>query len=102
MKRRFVIGATLTPAQEKKFLGFLRKRGSWWHWIPNFWLFATDSQKLTTQAICNEILKMNPEGRALVLEFPEDPDWTGYGPPNKDGTDQHDWLQGADWLDDAQ
>jgi len=68
MTKRLIISTTgLTKSQESElkdsFQGAL-----WWHRLPGFWLVADRTNELTTTKIADEIHKLNPNSRAMVLE----------------------------------
>jgi hypothetical protein len=95
MTRRFVIGVeSLTPEQEEKFRKFLdRSNSGFWHWISNFWLIATDDRKIDASEIVDAIKKINPDARAIAIEFPADLDWATLGKKNAKGQTMSGWLE---------
>jgi hypothetical protein len=94
MKRRFVIGIdAFDEDQESTFRAYIASKGSWWHWINNFWLMTTNDDDVTAAEIRNEILRLKPNARTVVFEFPEDVTWAASGSKNASGKKLADWLK---------
>jgi hypothetical protein len=100
MTRRFVIGVDgLSEEADTSFRKYLDEVGAgFWHWIPNFWLIAVDSDEISANEISNKLHDLKAK-RNLVLEFPEDLDWNGWGRPNANGKNMYEWLK-TTWAED--
>ena len=100
MKKRFIIGVDPTSKeQEKQFIEYLRGRGCGrWHWINNFWLVTDPSGKVTAKELRDELMRIAPEARILVLPVTPTRGWSGKGPrgPEKN---MFDWLRN-NWEED--
>jgi hypothetical protein len=93
MTRRFVIGVEgLGDAENARLKGYLDSWGSWWHWIPNFWLLVTDDPGVSAEALRDYITSLNKEVRSIVFEFEEDITWAGKG-PTAEGKNMFNWLR---------
>ncbi len=93
MKKRFIVGMdTITEEQEKAFLKYLKTtRLAWWHWIDNFWLIVDRSEKFTAEKLQNEIKKLIPLERLLVIEVKGGAPWSGFG-PKTEKLNMFNWL----------
>jgi hypothetical protein len=94
MTRRFVVAVDgLTPDAEASFRKYIDDIGAgFWHWIPNFWLLVIDDDEIAAEAISNKLHDMKAS-RNLVLEFPRDLDWKGWGRKNARGKNMFEWLE---------
>ncbi|EJB02898.1 hypothetical protein Rleg9DRAFT_1712 [Rhizobium leguminosarum bv. trifolii WSM597] len=93
MRRRFIIATQDYDADEsKRVTDFLSKHGAWWHWISNFWLFTTTTSDISCEKIGKHISSINDRNRALVMEVPEDVDWSVFGAKNAKGQSMATWL----------
>jgi hypothetical protein len=96
MKRRFVIGIdALSESQEAEFRKYISSQGAWWHWIKNLWLLTTNDDDVSADKVRDEILRLNPTARTIVMEFPEDITWAASGSKNAQGKKLADWLRAA-------
>ena len=91
--RRFVIAtAGLDARSELAFAQFLNsKGGSWWHWIENFWLFVTENETITAEAIRDWLInKTGNDQRSVVIEFTDYKTWAGARPEKE--VDAFEWM----------
>lgn len=93
MKRRFFVAANpLSAEQEKAFITYLEPGSiAWWHWISGSWLVVDIQGQLTAQSIRDQLLKIAPKARTLVLEVTNAGAWASCG-PSAPAQDMHDWL----------
>jgi hypothetical protein len=94
MKNRLVMGVdALTKEQEKEFVEYLRGRKcGWWHWIDNFWLITTTASDFLPSEIRDELVRIAPEVRVLVLNINDPKIWMGQGPQSEE-RNMFTWLQ---------
>ena len=61
MSCRFAIGISdLTEAQSKALRDYFQSNGSWWNWIPGFWLVTTNKDT-TTRELRDKIGEFAPQ-----------------------------------------
>jgi hypothetical protein len=90
--RRFVIATDpLSAAEQKKLSAFLKGYG-WWHWLPNFWLVADTTNRLTVEKIRDEIVNISKTTRAWVLQV-EPVTWAALTKEDDQGRDGTDWVK---------
>jgi hypothetical protein len=94
MKKRFIVGIdSLTPEQDKEFVEYLQnQKCGWWHWITNLWLVSNRAGHLSAKEIRDEVIRLAPNARALVVEINEPGTWSGKGPNSKD-LNMFEWLK---------
>jgi hypothetical protein len=91
MARRFVIGIDDVTAEQKQALrNVFKEHGSWWNWIPNFWLVTTGADT-TTSYLRDRIGELVPGVNCMVIEA-DDKDWSGYGPATE-RRDMFKWVK---------
>jgi hypothetical protein len=93
MKQRFVVGIdSLTKEQEKEFVEYLRgRKAGWWHWIEHFWLLTNASGNIIPQEIRDELLRIAPNVRVLVMDMNDPKQWSAEG-PKADDRNMFTWL----------
>ena len=92
--RRFAVGTGgLTPAQETELQSYFTTYGTWWHWLPNFWLVLTSKDDtLTASKIRDRIVKFG--AHCMVVEVQDKDHWAGYGPKTPP-RDMFDWMHSS-------
>ena len=79
MSRQFVVGIdAVSDEQKRKLREHFSEGGSWWNWMPNFWLVTTDEESAAS-AIRDRICEIAPGADCMVIEIDEG-SWAGYGP----------------------
>lgn len=56
------------------------KDHGWWHWVSSTWVVEADQSEKTNE-LRDEIKSVALDESFIVLEFPSEPDWSGFGPP---------------------
>jgi hypothetical protein len=93
MRRRFVIAVDdIDKEQRRAITNIFRGNGAWWHWIDNFWLYTTTDPAITVSQLRDEIKTAAPDATLIVLEFPKDITWAGYGPGGNE-KNMYTWLK---------
>ena len=94
MTRRFVIGVSeLTRAEGQALRAYLSENGTWWHWIPNFWLFVANDDSMTPDQIRDYIRDTNPRAKCVVVNADGGGGWAGRGSPNASGKPMFQWVR---------
>jgi hypothetical protein len=84
---KFVIGCITTGVQDEAALTVaLNEIGTWWHWIPNFWLLKTKTVLAPTD-VRDKLKTIIPDGRFIIIEHVGTRDWAGVGDPK-----MYPWL----------
>lgn len=93
MKKRFIIGIeNLNKEESLKIRDFLAKNElDWWHWIDNFWLIIDPNGTKDVMFFKENLFKIIPPHRLLIMGTETKADWAGYG-PKSDKYDMFDWL----------
>jgi hypothetical protein len=66
---------------------------AWWHWIDNFWLVVDSSDTASCASIRDELHKIVPTARKIVLAVdPIKDGWAGAGP--RTPQDMFEWVIG--------
>jgi hypothetical protein len=82
MSRQFVAGIDEVSDEQKKLLRErFSREGSWWNWIPYFWLITTNDDT-TADVVRDRICKTAPGVNCMVVQIDEG-GWAGYGPTTK-------------------
>jgi hypothetical protein len=90
--RRFIIAVDgLNAAQERALHANVFKRESWWHWIDNIWLMTTRDEAISAGRIRDDIRRLSPKARIMVLEVGHN-SWATSGPGNAKGESMAKWL----------
>lgn len=93
MSRRFIVGIEeSTPEQRDSLRKFFKEHGSWWSWIPNFWLVTTDEEAATSY-LRDRIMAIVPGANVIVIDQ-DQPHWSGYG-TKTEKSDMFRWLRGT-------
>lgn len=92
MKRFLIACGGLSPTDEKSLHSYFTKSGSWWHWVPNVWLFACDKEDTTAAALRDHILKYNHEN-LIVMEIERSGEIAWRGARSPEGATMGDWLK---------
>lgn len=80
MKRRYIICLqNLTQKHNDALREFFKSNGlGWWHWVGDTWFLTDPSGKFTAQLIRDNVRKMVPNERFIVIEINENGDtWSG-------------------------
>lgn len=97
MKRRFLIAADgMNGDAEKAMIAFFREHGlGWWHHVPNFWLLADRSDKMTAVMLRDKIktLRSADAKACLVMQIHDDITWAGLYPSGSTNRDEFDWIK---------
>ena|SRR5437763_7438645 len=92
MTRHFVIGTEANGEQNRALRNYFNEHGTWWNWIPGFWLFVTD-EDLTVARLRDRVKRITAETNPDVMVLEVTPvTWAGYGPGDKD-RDMFKWLR---------
>lgn len=97
MTRRFVVGVDgLSEAQEASLRNYFLGIGSWWHWIPNFWMVVVRDDAIDPAAIRNRLTQLTSATRnnLIVIEVSGPHTWAGFG-PNTKPSDMFEWINGT-------
>jgi hypothetical protein len=89
--KKFVIALSpITSEQSGEVTNFFRGKYGWWHWIAGVWLVMDHADTLTAPFIRDQLNKIAPQSRKLILDVTSG-DWAGHGPrtPN----DMFDWIK---------
>jgi hypothetical protein len=91
MSRQFVVGIDEVSDEQKKLLreSFVQ-HGSWWNWIPHFWLITTD-EDTTAAEIRDRIIDIAPGVNCMVIQVDRG-NWSGYGPATEK-RDMFKWIK---------
>ena len=96
MRNRYIIAISSLTTEEEKIINDLIDSydGSWWHWIENIWLFATENDNFSTKNIREDIIeKLGDSVKILVIGIdPTGDGWAGLGPSDKQ-KNMFNWLQ---------
>jgi hypothetical protein len=91
MSRQFVIGIDDVSDDQKDALReMFSNHGSWWNWIPGFWLVTTDDNTKAS-TVRDRVLEIVPNCNCIVIEIREST-WSGYG-PSSDNKSMFKWLK---------
>lgn len=97
MSRRFVVGiSNASEAQITALREHFQNQGSWWNWIPNFWLVITTNHTTPIQ-IREQIKRIAPGAQHMVIDAKDDgasDTWTGWG-PNVAPRDMFEWMRSS-------
>ncbi len=95
--KRFLIGYDgLSPENERLLHSYLGKSGSWWHWIPNIWLFACRDKKVTAKTLRVDLMKYSTKN-VLVMEIVKSGEIAFRGTRSPEGASMGDWLTST-WM----
>lgn len=94
MTKRFAIGVSdLTSEEQQALRTYLGQKGTWWHWIPNFWLFVADDDAMTAGEIRDHIGIINQHAKCIVINADGGGGWAGKGKPNSSGKPMFQWVR---------
>jgi hypothetical protein len=81
MTRRFTVGiANANPQKDIALREYFDQIGTWWHWIPNFWLVVTHNDRIGPDAIRDQINVLTGGAYSVVIEVQGTLGWAGWGP----------------------
>lgn len=103
MRRKFAIAFdSSTNEQRAAFKEFVKANGlGWWYWINNFWLITDPDGKFTAASLREELSKIFPKVRLLVLSIDKEQDsWSGFGPKGEE-KNMFTWLK-TSWDKDLE
>lgn len=81
MTKHFAIGLQALTAEEKKRVKeFMSEKGTWWNWIPGFWLFVSD-EDIDPEQVRDSLKARTRTTNSDVLVLAVEPvTWYGFGP----------------------
>jgi hypothetical protein len=93
MTQHFVIAIESIDEDHKKILrAFFAEHGSWWNWIPGFWMFVS-TEDITTSAIRDKIREITASDNSDMMVLQVTPvTWSGYG-PSTETRNMFKWLR---------
>jgi hypothetical protein len=91
MKHFVVAMADMDDKQSLEVTNIFKDKVGWWHWINNFWLVIDTRDQLSCVSIRDELSKVAPGVRKIVLEV-EPVTWAGAG-PSTPPNDMFDWIK---------
>jgi hypothetical protein len=79
MSTRFVVGIEkLSDNQAIALRKYFLAQGSWWNWIPGFWLVTCDKET-SADALRDKIMEIAPNKDCMIISA-NDTEWSGFGP----------------------
>src|SRR5688572_20483209 len=89
--KHFVVGlSNVDVVQSLRISEAFKSKHGWWHWIDNLWLVVDPYDTTTCEAIRDELQKIAPRARKIVLEVVP-VTWAGAGP--REPQDMFQWIR---------
>ncbi len=93
MTRRFAVGVQgATPDEEKRLRDYFDTLGTWWHWIPNFWLVIVRDDNINPNILRTNVHAIAPK-RNMVVEVAHGSAWAGQGPVEPPNESYFGWMR---------
>ncbi len=94
MKKKFIVAINSTTDEQLiEIKKFVRSNGfGWWSWLSNFWLLTSNNENTTAKYLRDELRKICPDTRMMIIEMNKDGDtWSGFG-PKSESKDMFKWM----------
>lgn len=89
MTKYFSIAAVGLTADQEKELAACWKSYGWWHGVTGFWIMRDVTNQKTAKVLRDEIRRIAPNSRIMVVEMGTPTTWAGGGMNDSN----RDWLR---------
>jgi hypothetical protein len=95
MSRYFAIGIENADEDQKNALRAWFEdedegEGTWWNWIPGFWMFVTKDDEMAANEIRDKVREITKSNVIVLQVTPVT--WSGYG-PNAEKRNMFTWIR---------
>lgn len=91
MSRFFILTTDALTTEQEQQVVQIATQFSWWHWMPNFWLFKDHSDTATVEAIRDQFGKVAPMSRCMIFQV-NPVLWAGRVRPDAQGNKMEEWV----------